>query len=220
MWNGIMARLVARAIPPGITDPDQERVAGEAAENGILSVLRFSVCIVAILLTALAGLFYQDFLRRQVTPEPRQVARASSQVEADAMLHQTDVLSKSEDAQNKLDALIKSQDAVQGKVSDLEKQVADLTSRLRESDKLQPVTDSAESRKGSAASKKTATRVDAENLSAGAGPRGDTKVEKPSAPATYVCGDGRTVRDPGVCKTVSARGAQANLRGIQPGGKD
>ncbi len=218
MWSGIVARLVARAIPPGITDPDQERVAAEAAENGILSILRFSVCIVAILLTAMAGLLYQDFLRRQAAPGPLQVATARSQVGADnEKLHRTEVLPDSEDVQTKLDALIRSQDAVQGKVSDLEKQVADLTSRLRESVKFQAVTDANGPAEGPQSSKRAPSHAESRSE---ARPQGRVKGEKPPAPATYICGDGRTVKDPAVCKDMGGRGPQASIRGVRSTGRN
>ncbi len=196
MWSGIMARLVARAIPPGVTDPDQERVAVEAAENGILSIFRFSVCIVAILLAAIGGLLYQGFLRHQIVPGPLQVA--TSQVGTDGEpVRRTEALPKNEDVQNKLDTLIRSQDTVQGKVSELERQVADLTTRLRESERFQTAADATGPAGASQSAKRAPSHIERRTE---AKSQGDLKGEKPPAPGTYVCGDGRTVRDPVVCK--------------------
>ena len=58
MSGWIMDRMVERAIPPDVEDPDQERIAEEAAENAIRHVVTIACIAGLVVFAALAALLY------------------------------------------------------------------------------------------------------------------------------------------------------------------
>ncbi len=58
MWDEIVERMVARAMPPDL-DPEQERIAAEAAENGIRHTLRVAVLLGILLVVAIGAALYR-----------------------------------------------------------------------------------------------------------------------------------------------------------------
>jgi ABC-type nickel/cobalt efflux system permease component RcnA len=188
MGEGMLARMVARAIPPHITDADQQRIAAEAAENAIRQTAWFAG-IAGVLLLVLAGTMLYRYLpvqqNRQVRSEP---SKAANEVAADeSKLHQTD-----EDVQQKLEDVTKE---LQGKVSTLEGQVAELTTKLRAAQK----STAGEERQANAA------KETPESLRQVAGFGRAGVATRP--PSVYQCGDGRTARDPSQCRDTASPAA-------------
>ncbi len=161
MWNKLLNRMVDSAIPPFLTSEDQERVAAEAAENGIRQTLRraFIAGVVLVVLIAALLYLYLPGLSTSLGQAVKAASQATSQLGSEnqklrqenedlqkeiASLRQTNDDSQKEiaslrqtnaDSQQKLDAVTKTQEAAQGKVTDLEKQVAELTPTLQAAEK-------------------------------------------------------------------------------------
>ncbi len=85
-----------------------------------------------------------------------------------------------EDLQKKLDAVTKEQDTLQGKLTVLERQVAELNSKLQAPNALAAPKDAPRPTKQATGPVRTPVLA--------------------SPPSAYQCGDGRTVRNPAECK--------------------
>jgi hypothetical protein len=218
MWEGILDRMVARAMPPNLTDPDHERIAAEAAENAIRQTA-WLAGIAGILLLVLAGtMLYRYLPVQQISQARSESSKVVSELAAEeSKLHQTN-----DNLQQKLDDVTKE---FQGKVSALEGQVAELRTKL-ETAKAPSATGQAPTEVSKPAPRLPGqkaglakTRVPAAFLGlyqCGNGrsvrnPAQCRDTESPAAsevdatpPGLYQCGDGRTARDPAECKaTVS-----------------
>lgn len=173
--------MVERAVPPFIEDRDQQRIAEEAAENGIRQTARVAALSGGILFALIAGILYMYLPSRQITPAPSEATRAAPQPggEHDAKLRQS-----AEDLQEQLDEVTKERDTLQGKVTALEGQVAEVNKKLQAAKSL-------------ARPKNTPTPAKQAT--------GPTRAPVlASRPSTYQCGDGRTVRNPAACRPANA----------------
>jgi len=88
-----------------------------------------------------------------------------------------------EDLQEKLDAVTKERDTLQGKLTVLERQVAELNSKLQAANALAAPKDAPRPTKQATGSVRTPVLA--------------------SPPRAYQCGDGRTVRNPAECKPAA-----------------
>jgi BMFP domain-containing protein YqiC len=173
--------MVERAMPPFIEDPAEQRIAEEAAESGIRQTTRLAGIAGGILFVVMAAMLYMYLPSQQISLAPSESTRAAPEPEAenDANLHQP-----SEDMLGKLDGVTKERDTLQGKLTVLEGQVAELTSKLQ------------------AAKALAAPKVTPQPAKQATGPARAPVLA--SRPGTYQCGDGRTVRNPAACKPANA----------------
>jgi len=188
MWEEMLARRVARALPPHIADSDQEMIAAEAAENAIRQTLSLAG-IAGVVLLVLAGTMLYIYLPFQQNSQGRsEPPKAARELAVDeAKLHQAN-----EDLQQKLDDVTKE---LQGKVSALEGQVADLTTKLR----------AAESSAAKEERQPKAAMETPESLRPVTGFGRTGVATRP--PSAYLCGDGRSVRDPTECRRTASPAA-------------
>jgi hypothetical protein len=111
--------MVARAMPQTFDEPELERVAEEAAENGIRQTARIaSIAGVTLLflLALMAAVLFRYFPGQHLNETPPKVTEVDRRVSAeDAELRQAE-----QDAERKLENVTKERDALQGKVTDLE----------------------------------------------------------------------------------------------------
>jgi len=231
IFDWILDRMVERAMPPYIDDLTQERIAEEAAENGIRQTARLTGIIGVILFMVIAMMLYMYFPSQQISQGPREATRTGPQPGAEngPNLHQP-----SEDMLRKLDGVTKERDTLQGKLTVLEGQVAELNSKLQAATavgasklrqpseelqkKLDGVTKERDSLQGKVAdlegkvaelvrqlqtAKVLAARKDTQQPAkqATGPPKTPVLANRPSA---YQCGDGRTVRNPAQCKSANA----------------
>src|SRR5574341_404210 len=197
MWEGMMARMVARAMPPHITDSDQERMAAEVAENAIRQTA-WVAGIAGVLLVALAGTMLYRYLPLQLSSPGRS---ERSKAASEPALDESRLRQANEDLQKKLDDVTKE---FQGKVSALEGQVADLTTKLHAAQNLTV----------GGQRKAEATREAPESLRHVAGSSGMRVATR--SPGVYQCGDGRTARDPAGCQNTASPTA-SEVRAVPPG---
>ncbi len=190
MFERIVNRMVDRAMPPYFEDFDQERIAVEAAENGIRQTARVAGIIGGILVVGIAALLYLYFPHPQISQGPAEATRAAppARAEENAKLRQAienlqRKLDSIEDLQTKLEEETQERNTLQGKVAELEGQAAEV-SRQRQAAKVL------------AAPKVTPPPTRQATRPAG------TPV-RASRPSTYPCGDGRTVRDPTECEPAA-----------------
>ncbi len=260
MWNKLLNRMVDSAVPPFLTSEDQERVAAEAAENGIRQTLRRAFIAGVVLLVLIAALLYLYLPGLSTRPTPSGAVKATSQEPSQlgaenqklrqenenlqkeiAGLHQTNGDSQKEiaslrqtnqDSQQKLDAVTKAQQAVQGKVTDLEGQVAELTTKLQAAEKsaatakaalppsgqtiaLQGKVTDLEKQVAELTTKLQAAEKSAAVAKAAVPPSGQAAATaRPRvaarAPTLYACGDGRSVRNPAACKVEGRTRVEAS----------
>jgi len=188
MLQRIVEWMVERAMPPFIEDPAEQRIAEEAAESGIRQTTRLAGIAGGILFVVMAAMLYMYLPSQQTSLGPSEATRATPEpgAENDANLHQP-----SEDMLRNLDGVTKERDTLQGKLTVLEGQVAELTSKLQAANALAAP-------KVARQPAKQATRP------------ARTPVLT-SRPSTYQCGDGRTVPNPASCKSAGASAAGALL---------
>ncbi len=227
MFQGILDRMVERAVPPFVEDRAQQRIAEEAAENGIRQTAWVAGLAGGILFAVMAGILYMYLPSQQIGLGPSEGTRAAPQpgAEKDAKLRQP-----VEDLQKTLDEVIQERDTLQGKVTDFEGQVAEVKSELQaakalaasklrqpsEDDqrKLDDVTKERDTLQGKVTvlegqvAELNRRLKSAQALAAPkTAPRLVKQATRParapvvaSHPSTYQCGDGRTVRNPAACK--------------------
>jgi hypothetical protein len=215
MWGRILDRMVEHAIPPDVENPEQERIAEEAAENAIRHTLSVAGIAGVILFAAFAAaLLYGLPPSQQIVQAPPKAAGVTASVDVDdAKLR----LAK-EEAERKLDQVTIDRDKLQSKVADLARQVAEakqsqptkaaaLPQDTSERNRLQgKVADLerqvADLTKTLQATKKEAVPENTAPMSkATTGPTKTPAVA--SARGAYQCGDGRTVRNPAACRAAS-----------------
>jgi polyhydroxyalkanoate synthesis regulator phasin len=231
MLQRIMDWMVERAMPPFIEDPAEQRIAEEAAESGIRQTTRLAGIAGGILFVVMAAMLYMYLPSQQISLAPSESTRAAPEPEAenDANLHQP-----SEDMLGKLDGVTKERDTLQGKLTVLEGQVAELTSKLqaakalaasklhqpseelqkkldgvtKERDTLQGKMTDLEGQVAELNGKLQTAKVLAARKHTPQPPRQATSPARTpvlaSRPGTYQCGDGRTVRNPAACKPANA----------------
>ncbi len=177
IFDRVLDRMIERAMPPYFEDSDQERIAAEAAENGIRQTVRVAGIAGVILFVVIAAMLYMYFPPQRISQGPREATRAAPQpgAEIDAKLRQS-----IEELQTKLDDVTKERDTLQGKVADLEGQVAEAVRQLQTAKVLAARKDTQQPAKQATGPARTPVLV--------------------SRPSTYQCGDGRTVRNPAECK--------------------
>jgi hypothetical protein len=223
MLKRILDRMVERAMPPYIDDPDQERIARDAAETAIRQTARVAgvtgLIFYLILFVVIAAILYVYFPPWQISQGPSEATRAAPQARAEdnAKLRQSiedlqKKLDSIEDLQKNLDDVTKERNTLQGKVADLEGQAAELNSKLQAAKVLAAPKDAPQPAKpatGPARTPALASRPSAYKCGDGRSVRNPAECKPtsaaapglfPSAPSTYQCGDGRTVRDPAECK--------------------
>jgi TolA-binding protein len=179
MLGWIVDRMVDRAMPRFIKEPEQERIAEEAAENGIRQTARIASIAGVILLAVIAAILFKYIPGQHINEAPLTVTEVERNVgTADAELRQAE-----QDSERRLEDVTKERDALQGKVSDLEGQVAELNRQLQAARDSAAVQDALQPPRQEA--KHTRTR------------------EITRHPGTYRCGDGRTVQNPAGCKAAN-----------------
>jgi hypothetical protein len=176
MFQRILDRMVDRAVPPFIEDRAQERIAVEAAENGIRQTAWLAGLAGGILFAVMAGILYMYLPSQQIALGPSEGTRAAPRPGAG---HDANLRQPAEDLQKTLDEVTQERDTLQGKVTDLEGQVAELNRKLKAAQALA-------ASKNAPQLAKQATRPARAPVVA-------------SRPSTYQCGDGRTVRNPAEC---------------------
>jgi hypothetical protein len=244
VFDGLVARMAERAVPAGI-DPEQERIAMEAAATGIREA-GWIVAIVGLIALLAGGAAVALYLPgRPAQPVPaQQVSRTEGlpessaenpaeargegarEEEKDGLQARLDVAVKEREVLRGFVAEVqKDRDALRGKVADLERGTGKEREALqgtvaelqKERDALRGKVADLERRLASVSEKAPATPAAPE------APAPPGKVASPpvraKAPAgprgVYVCGDGRTVRDPANCK---ARPSSASpSAGFRPG---
>ena len=183
MWDKLVTRMVERAMPPNIIDPELRIIAAEAAEYGIRHTARIaSIASIAgaILLVAMAALLYSFVPNEQSSPGASNASKATSEPGIDNIT----LRNATENMQKKLDDMTKRRDALQSKVTTMEGQVAELSRQLQTARRS-----AADGQKQVEASKKPL------KPSKQSSPPTRTRVStKPSSTPTG--SEGRTVRDP------------------------
>ena len=188
MWEELMGWMVARAMPPYITDSEQERIAAETAENAIRQTARFAGILGVILLAVAGGMLYRSFPSQQSSQGRTEPTKATSE----RGVEESNLRQENEDLQKKLDEVTKE---MQGKVSALEGQVADLTTKLH----------AAQNSSAGEQGQESAAKEMPESLRHVAGSSGRPVAERP--PSVYQCGNGRTARSPAECKSTASPAA-------------
>jgi polyhydroxyalkanoate synthesis regulator phasin len=237
MLERIVDWMVKRAMPPFIEHPDQERIAEEAAENGIRQTARFAG-IAGGILVVMAAMLYMYLPSQQSSLGPSEVTRATPGQGAE---HDANLRQPIEDLQKELDGVTKERDTLQGKLTVLEGQVAELNSRLQTADalatsklrqpseELQKKLDGVTKERDTLQGKLTVLEGQVAELTsklqtanALAAPKDAPRRTKQatsatrtpvlaSRPSTYQCGDGRTVRNPAACKPANASAPGVHL---------
>jgi BMFP domain-containing protein YqiC len=230
MFERIVDWMVKRAMPPFIENPDEERIAEEAAENGIRHTARIAG-ISGGILVVIAAMLYMYLPSQQSSQGPLGATRAAPEPGAE---HDANLRWPSEDLQKKLDGVTRERDTLQGKLTASEGQVAELNSKLQAANasaasklrqpseelqkKLDGVTRERDTLQGKltvleghvaelnsklqAAKELAAPKDTRQPTRPATGPSGGPVLS--SRPSAYQCGDGRTVRNPAACKPGNA----------------
>lgn len=211
-----MDRMVARAIPPDVEDPAQERIAEEAAENAIRYVVTITGIAGGVVVAGLAALLYGVLPSWQVGSTASQpsgvVARVAVEV---AKLRDT-----VEASERTLQHVVTERDTLQGKVAELERRMEELTKPSPQAASRAPVAQDPAERtrlQGKVSGLERQVADLPQKLEAtGAAPVADRSVHTstPARPSStpvsaaprlaYRCGDGRTVRNPATCRAGAA----------------
>jgi hypothetical protein len=212
MLKRIVNRMVERAMPPYIGDPDHERIARDAAETAIRQTARVAgvtgLIIYLMLFAVIAAILYMYFPPEQISQGPSKATRAAPEARAEenAKLRQS-----IEDLQRKLDGVTKELHTFQGKVAALEGQGAEIDRKLQAARVLPAPKDAPRPTRQATTPARTPvlqSRPSTYHCGDGRTVRDPTECEPenatalglfPRAPSTYQCGDGRTVRDPTEC---------------------
>jgi hypothetical protein len=230
MFEGFVARMVDRAMPPNFRDPEEENLARDVAEYAIRRTARVAgtagvtAGIAGVtLVVVIAVILYMYFPRQWIGQRPSEMTRAAPQsgAEANAMLRQA-----IEDLQKRLDiyfpllqvspgppeatsaapqARAEEHAKLRQALEDLQKQLDDVT---KERDTLQGKVAALQGQAAALDRKLPAAKALTARKAA---PRPPGQATRPartpalaSGPSTYACGDGRTVQDPAECKPASA----------------
>jgi len=221
MWDGIVTRIVQRAMPPDIGDSSQEFLAGTAAENAVRLTARLAALVVLVLLLAIGWLVYRGVGAGapgtpgdQAAGEP---ARGAARVAEELGAENARLSQRLADLQRQLDELASQRNSLQA--------------RLEAGPPPRPAPPGPAST-AKRAPVRPAPRAarSAESPGGGAGrealPPPAPALEPgrsaaPSRPAEgYRCGDGRTVADPAECKPAAAPArvaGEAPRAGVQCG---
>ena len=218
MAGWIMDRMVLRAIPPDVEDPEQERIAEAAAENAIRQTVAVAGIGGLILFGGLAALLYGILPSRQIVHGVSQPSEVVSRVEADdAKRHQA-----TEESERKFQQVVMERDALQDKVADLERRLAEQATQQTqaaspavvsqdpaERNRLQSKIGDLERQVADLMQKLQATRAAAAADRSASIPKAARPSNIPVSAEprlAYRCGDGRNVRDPAICRagTVTA----------------
>ena len=214
MAGWIMERMVERAIPPEVEDPDQQRIAEAAAENAIRHVVTIAGIAGVLVVAAVAALLYGFLPSRQVVHGASQPSEVAARVETeDAKLRQA-----KEEWEEKLQQVVMERDALQGKVADLERRLEELpepqtaaasaaaaSQDPAERNRLQGKVSDLERQVADLTQKLQATRPAAVADRNARIPKPARSSNPPVSAEPRLanhCGDGRTVRDPATCKAT------------------
>lgn len=216
MLKRIVNRMVERAMPPYIDDPDHERIARDAAETAIRQTARVAgvtgLIIYLILFVVIAAILYVYFPPEQISRGPSEATKPAHQARAE---ENTKLRQSVEDLQSKLDGVTKELDTLQGKLAALEGQGAELDRKLQAARVLPAPKNAPQSTKQATTPARTPvleSRPSTYQCGDGRTVRDPTECEPenatalglfPRAPSTYLCGDGRTVRDPAECEPAA-----------------
>ncbi len=183
MFKGFVARMVERAVPTYFRDPEEEEITRDVAEYAIRQTVRVASIAGVTLFVVIAVILFMLFMyfpRQWIGQGTWGATRAAPQPGAE---HDANLRQLNEDLQKKLDGVTKERDTLQGKLTVLEGQVAELNSKLQAANAL--------------AAPKDAPRPTKQAT----GPVRTPVLARP--PSAYQCGDGRTVRNPAECKPAA-----------------
>ncbi len=213
--GAILDRLVARAIPVDIEDPAQEGIAAEAAENALRPVLTVAGIASVAVVAALAAVLY--------TVWPSAKTDHGAAVPASAGPFGGDVayaklLQAKEEAEGKLQQVIKERDALQGKVADLEQRLEAMAKAPPHAAEAlagspDPAESTAQQAKIGALERQVAELTQKLHTTQSAAAARPAHLATPARPSrtsvsaatqpAYRCGDGRTVRNPATCTATA-----------------
>ncbi len=180
MFKGFVARMVDRAVPTHFRDVEEEEITRDVAEYATRQTARLAGIAGVTLIVVITLILYMYFPRQWIGQGAWEATRAAPQPGAE---HDTNLRQLNEDLQKKLDGVTKERDTLQGKLTVLEGQVAELNSKLQAAQAL--------------AAPKDAPRPTKQAT----GPVRTPVLARP--PSAYQCGDGRTVRNPAECKPAA-----------------
>ncbi len=118
----LLDRMVKRAVPPNLADPEQERIAAEAAENGIRSVtwlIAFPCLIVLVVSGFLAARGVQ------FTSQPSPPNGAASQAARELSSENAQLRVSADTLQRTIDELTKEREVLYGRIVDLQRRIGD-----------------------------------------------------------------------------------------------
>jgi hypothetical protein len=216
MVGWILDRLVARAIPPDVEDPAQERIAEAAAENAIRHVVTVAGIASVFVLAGFAALLY-GFLPSEQTGHG--ASQPASEVPSRSDADYAKLLQAKEESEGKLQQVITERDALQGKVAELEQQREELTKSHPETagaaaGSENPAERAARPTKIGELERQVAELTQKLHTTRAAAADRTAHLLTPARPShalvsaarrrAYRCGDGRTVGNPATCSATAS----------------
>ena len=123
MWERLLGWMVAHAVPRDLTDPHQELIACEAAENGIRQAIKFTGFAAGIALLLVVALIYRTLPIGGAPPKAAlMAAEAAKQLGAE----NASLLQANAELRKKVEELIRESDGFRGQLIDAGKQLAAL----------------------------------------------------------------------------------------------
>ncbi len=129
--------MVRRSVPPNLLDPEQERIAAEAAENGIRSTVWLALIVPSVLVLGVLAIF---LARNTSAPQASSPVSTASQTARVLSSENAELRLDTEALQKKLDEVTKEREELYGRVADLQTQVGG--SSAQEAGRAQPGTPS------------------------------------------------------------------------------
>ncbi|MFB3817539.1 MAG: hypothetical protein ACE147_07740 [Candidatus Methylomirabilales bacterium] len=208
MWNRLVTRIVARAMPPDIGDPSQEFLAATAAENAVRHTARLAGVLALVLLLAIGWLLYRGAPGEAPRPEESPAARESSRVASELGAENARLQQSLTDLRRKVEELTSQRDALQAKLDrgPAATPAAPAGAETREAAPAQPpAPPSARKAEPARTPEPAGAAAPRERLRpsrASLQPAREEASVRPGGP--YRCGDGRTVEDPAECRPLGA----------------
>ena len=123
MWDKLFGWMVARSMPQDLTDPHQELIAAEAAENGIRQAVRLTALAAGVLLLLVLALVYGTF---PLSAAPHRAAMVAAEAAKKLGAENASLIQANADLQKKIDELTRESDGFRGQLIEAGKQLATL----------------------------------------------------------------------------------------------